>query len=813
MTAEIPSFTVTACLSAEEAAKVRIATKDAELELEEDIWGQRGILVAEDQDQVRVYIQPLQSEPSYSSTPLLYCPLTAIQNAQVESDGLNMQQCFFRTNAANAAVAEEVWLQRPVFPPSLARYEHQGCVITSNAHAKIPFCHVRLSYAVADNIECSAFSMSIRAADMVLGRSCTLNYEELIDQRTGRLKLVATEVCFKHLEGLITDYSLQGIFIEPTEEIRYGMHSRPLSTIFAAFDRCTTIQPALAIIGARVFYNLQGPLSAPEACDWQVEGDTFHPKWNLPLPPILNIAPPCYELLQDVRWFPWHPEETALVIASDPKWTKFRDDAFECELDEDAGSGFLRVHIVNMASRIHKDSPQEKWMRRVLSRHHPADADNTRTLFASWASTSAGIGFNVQEHRPALTMQLNMRLVEGGWAVDGPASFFESMVRLSVLVDSDKVAEEWVNKADDAPTPEALILHPLTGFLELERAVQQVFHDAQVVRDNRWRRLDANGQPDGTHEDSDATEGDEIACKCPQIRHEFNYNSNARTFTLRVEELQPSHFYAKRLLDIMNSEVFRVLDGCEELFGLADGASLVGLEDRRRSLVHVLSGAGLRDCQVYEDVATVEELEELVWKDLGASPAELCEAMGCGAHPKKMTMMADVPDGVHCHFEFTKPGRLYTQLVSQRIFLDFVRHGMKRPRRISHGMSELRALMESANQRRELNDKMVLIKHRAFLSIAWPQIMEYGGLPTEGIVVKEDAVFAWIIKEQVQCSSLISVNPSAPIGTKVIIQLQKWNDCYTSTLLAIHGRSPETFETPEAGMGEGGDDHRRGLGS
>lgn len=809
MSALIPSFAETVLLSAEEAAEVRNATREAEAELQEDIWGQQGILIAEDQDQFRFYIKPLANESSSASTKLLSCPLTAIMNAQDNSSPLNMQQCFFRANAISSEVAEEVWLQQPASAVNSEECEHQGFVFTSNAQAKRPFCHVRLLSMVTDNVECSTFNMPIRAADMVLGRPCSLEYDMQIDQRTGRLKPVATKLCFKLLEGLITKRSSHGVVIEPTEQIKYRADARPMLTIFAAFDRCATIQPLDTLVGSRVFYHLQGPVAAPEACDWQVEGGIFHPKWKLPFAPQLRIESTSAEISQSVRWFPWHPDEPALVVASDPKFTKFRDDAFECKLDEEAGSGFLRVHIVNMASRFPRDSPQEKWMRRVLCRHHPADAEDTRSLFANWASTSAGIGFVEQEHRPALTMQLNMKLIEDGWAVHGPASFFESMVRLSVKIDSEKVSEEWVNKVEDAATPESLILYPLNSCSELEQAVQQVFHDAQIVRENRWRRLDADGQRENSDvedcksDDSQVTEeGDQTDAKLPKLWCELNYNSNARTFSLLVEELQPSHFFAKQILNIMNSEVFRVLDGYKELFGFGDCASVDDLEARHSALAKFLSDIGIKNPQDGEPVTTFEELEEFVWKDLGGSPSELYEAMGWGAYRKKMVMMADLRDGARCHFEFTKPGRLYTQLVSQRLFLDFVRNGMRRPRRMSYGMTELRGLMTSANKRQELNDKMVHNKNMALLKTAWPQIMAHGGLPAKGVVVEEGVVYVWPMKEPVECPALANVVPPVPPGTKVIVQLQKLHEQYTAAVLAIHGRLYESGEKNEGQLSE-----------
>lgn len=808
MAAEIPFFTEIVTLSAEAASEVRMASRNAELSVEEDIWGKRGIVLAHDMDGLHLSIQPIVWNGSLLSMgpSFVSCPWTAIQNLQEEEACVNMRQCFFRTRVADLGVAEEVWLQDPVFPSDISACRHVGVVITTNAHAKRPFCHVQLFPAApGGNVECSTFRLYIRAADMILGRSCSLDYEEQVDQRTGGVKLVATKVCFRQMEGLITQRTSLGVLIRPMEQIRYGTSSNPISEIFAAFDRCIAAPEAEEIvIGSKVFFDLHGPLQAPEACDWRVDGGTPC-AWKLPLPAKFSIQPPCPDRIQTCRWFPWHPQEINLVIASDPKQTKFRDDAFECKLDADAGYGFLRVHIVNMASAIPKDSLQEHWMRRILSRHHPADAVNTRTMFGDWANTSAGIGFTVLEHRPALTMQLNMKLLGNGWAVNGPAEFFESMVRLSVLVDAERVTEEWVQKQDNTSTPEGLILHTTAGS-EIELDVQQVFHDAQVVRESRWRRLDENGQLEESREEEEDSEDEDIddfeGGDLVQLQHGLDFNSNTRNLTVSVEEFQPSHFYAKGLLKVMNAEVFRVLKGSEELFGLVNWSALdkqhiKHLDERRGELIEILSGLNPSKRQVYEAADTIQELEKFMWKDFGGPPAELYEAIGWGTVGKKMALAADVPDTVCCKFEFTKPGRLYTQLVSQRIFVDFVRNQMSRPKCATYTTDELRELMERANMRRHLTEKMAFEKDMALLEAAWPQIMLHGGLPTTAVVVQENVVFVSLIQARVPCQSLSEVEPAVAVGTKVIIQLKKVADGYKAQLLVARGRRDKSREGPQ----------------
>mmetsp|Transcript_162468 Transcript_162468/g.296598 ORF Transcript_162468/g.296598 Transcript_162468/m.296598 type:complete len:848 (-) Transcript_162468:253-2796(-) len=820
MAAQIPCFTETVALSAEAAAEVRMASRHAELSVEEDIWGKRGIVVPQDPGGLHLGIKPMVCDSSCLSMDptLISCPRTAIQNLQDEEVLATMRQCFFRASITDPSMAEEVWLQDAVFPSDASTCRHVGMVITTNAHTKRPFCHIQLFPAApGGNVECSTFRLYARAADMCLGRPCSLEYEEQADQRSGRMKLVATKVCFRQIEGVIMQRTLLGVLIRPMEQIRYGATLSLISEIFAAFDRCIAAPEAEEIvIGSRVFFDLHGPLSAPEACDWRVDGGT-HFAWNLPLPAKFSTQPPCPDCMQNCRWFPWYPQELNLVIASDPKQTKFRDDAFECKLDADTGFGFLRVHIVNMASAIPKDSPQERWMRRILSRHHPADAVNTRTMFGDWANTSAGIGFTVLEHRPALTMQLNMKKLENGWAVNGPAEFFESMVQLSVLVDAERVTEEWVQKQDNVSTPEGLILHTIAGS-EIEADVQQVFHDAQVVRESRWRRLDENGQLEENRQEDDESEGEDEdtddveAGDLVQVQHDLYYNSNTRNLCVSVEELQPSHYYASRLLKVMNSEAFRLLEGNKELFGLVDGSvlekeNISHRDERRKELKEILSGLNPSKRQVYEGAGTVKELEKFMWKDFGGPPAELYEALGWGAAGKKMALAADVPDTVCCKFEFTKPGRLYTQLVSQRLFLDFVRNKMSRPQCASYGMDELRDLMERANMRHHLNEKMAFQKDMALLEAAWPQIMLHGGLPTTAVVVEEGIVFVRWIQARVPCQSLSEVEPAVVVGTKVIIQLQKVADGYGAQLLTIRGRcqrSPETLEGP-AGVTAGSD--------
>jgi len=802
MTPVIPSINETITLSAEEAAQVRKVSRDTEAKVEEDIWGQRGLLLVTGEDEaLTLSIKPLECDIVSVS-----CPLEAIQNRRDDEMPCNLHelQCFFRASTSKPTTAEEVWVRKPNCPANLGQCQHQGFVKTSNADKKVPFCHVSVGHRHG-NVECSARNLRVRSADMVLGRACMVDYEEVADQRSGGRKLVATKVDFGYLEGTIVRDVELGVYIEPTWEIKYGPQSPPVLVIFAAFDRCSSSQSAGSMVGAKVYFHLQGPVEAPEACDWHIDGCNFQPTWQLPQPPQLNIGAPDDHLAAKVRWFPWQPDECALVIASDPKGTKFRDDAFECKLDESTGTGFLRVHIVNMAGRIAKDSPQERWMKRVLSRHHPSDAENVRPLFANWQGAAAGLGFTENEHRPALTMQLNMKHVGEGWAVDGPTLFFESMVRLSVIVDADKVTEEWVLKADGAETPTGLILHSKADSqgASLEEEVQRIFYDAQVVRDNRWRRLVEDGQaesdpePESENADSQASEGDATPWKLPKMRQELSFNSNTRALTVVAEELQPSHFYAKRLLNVMNTEVFRVLDGYKELLGLAGGSSFENLEDRRECLIDVLSTTNIHSREEYTAIESVEDLEDLVWKDLGCSPSELYEAMGWKMRSKKMAMMADLPDGYHCHFEFSKPGRLYTQLVSQRIFLDFVRNGMKRPKQMSHSMGELRALMQYANNRQLSKERMDFTRDAELLQAAWPELMRHGGLPTKAVAVDNGAVFVQLIKERVSCTLQDVAGAPVPPGTAVIVKLQKSDSGYSASLLACHGRCPHASEPAE----------------
>merc|ERR1712110_65281 len=158
---------------------------------------------------------------------------------------------------------------------------------------------------------------------------------------------------------------------------------------------------------------------------------------------------------------------------------------------------------------------------------------------------------------------------------------------------------------------------------------------------------------------------------------------------------------------------------------------------------------------------------------------------------------SDVPDGVCCKFEFTKPGRTYGHLVSQRLFLDFVRNGMKSPQRMSYGIDELRGLMVRTNKRQQLKENMDFDKNMVLLEAAWPQINQQGGLPVNAINVGEDLVFVSLVQARVHCPPLLEVVPPVPAGTKLIIQLQKLADGYIAKPLAIHGRHVELLETAE----------------
>jgi hypothetical protein len=800
-------------LSAEQAAHMRAVAKPSELAVEEDIWGRRGVLKRSVDGQLGILPLPREAAHSSERARLVSCPEIAVQNVQEGEELHEGRRCFFQGSAKMPDVAKEVWLQSSEAQEDPSSFTHYGAVVTSNAGNRTPFCHVRLSPpTAAGNVECSAYRIPCRAADMVLGRLCMLTSAEVTDTRFGgsSCKLVATKMRFHPLEGVITHVSFYGVYIRPSSDIRYRRDSAGVPVVFAAFDRCTsTLKPDAnkdsSLLNSRAFFDLCGPISSPEAYDWKLDDGVQPCKWRLPVAPKLSIKQPACENLQNARWFPWQWDEPNIVIASDPRKTKFRDDAFECKLDGPSGIAFLRVHIVNMAGAIPKDSPQERWMRRIQSRHHPADAYDMRTLFGDWVTTSAGIGFTTAEHRPALTMQLNMAKHEEAWAVKGDPQFFESMVQLSVIVDAEQVTEDWIKMSTDQPTPDTLVVYPPNCGTALAAEIQQVFHDAQTVRDNRWRRISDTTQPE-LHGDAKSSSTDdedgsqkEVSddARLPAIRFEISYNSNARVLTVISEEMQPSHFYAKRLLETMNSEVFQTLEGYKEMFGLVRESALMEHYSPHWThhcahLVDLISSADAGTHLLKEEIA-LKDLQNSLWEALGSSLSDLYEAFEWGTLRKKMAMACDVPDDVGCKFEFTKPGRLYGHLVSQRILLDFVRNGMKRPRRMSYGMEELRDLMEQTNQRRQLKEKMDFDRDQALLDAAWPLIMERGGLPVNAIVVREDLVFVPRIQVRVSCPDLLDVSPPVVAGTKVIIQLLR-TDVFAATLLAIHRRYVEFVE-------------------
>merc|ERR1719174_2935561 len=140
MTPVIPSINETITLSAEEAAQVRKVSRDTEAKVEEDIWGQRGLLLVTGEDEaLTLSIKPLECDIIVSVS----CPLEAIQNRRDDDMPCNLHelQCFFRASTSKPTTAEEVWVRKPNCPANLGQCQHQGFVKTSNADKKVPFCH------------------------------------------------------------------------------------------------------------------------------------------------------------------------------------------------------------------------------------------------------------------------------------------------------------------------------------------------------------------------------------------------------------------------------------------------------------------------------------------------------------------------------------------------------------------------------------------------------------------------------------------------------------------------------------------------
>lgn len=326
--------------------------------------------------------------------------------------------------------------------------------------------------------------------------------------------------------------------------------------------------------------------------------------------------------------------------------------------------------------------------------------------------------------------------------------------------------------------------------------IQKAFKDAHTVCESKHRRLSPDGRLIGAEAAKAAGEADVADLPddpaLPDLDTQIDYKGHSRRVSVQVRRLQPARYIAKQILQVMNSEAYKLLLGYKELFGQAKGHAFeeepgtAAYEERKMNLLQILEG--LNPEGEYKE-QSLHSLQKLYEQDFGGSLRHLHEALEWPSFADRFAMAADVPEQHSPNFEFSKPGRVYSQLVSQRLFLDFVRNRMKRPRNgMSYHMKELRHLMERINSRSPILKNMQLKRQRALLARAWPHIMAQGGLPVKAVALGHGLVYVPLIQQQATCIALMESRPrEVAVGTTMVVILRKEAESLSAKPLAIKG--------------------------
>ena len=155
--------------------------------------------------------------------------------------------------------------------------------------------------------------------------------------------------------------------------------------------------------------------------------------------------PPAVQLLPvAVDEIPHFPPEgaTHAVVACDPLWTRLRDDCFECFEAEDFIT--LRLHSIDVASRIDQGSDADNWAKSFIICHYPYDSRGNRRLFAK--PVEAAVTFELTTLRPAITLECVFPLIQGRPEAEDRSRrrLFQSAVRLTHVIDSAIMTEDFL---------------------------------------------------------------------------------------------------------------------------------------------------------------------------------------------------------------------------------------------------------------------------------------------------------------------------------------------------------------------------------